>query len=161
MLRHYAILLLTISRYTSALSGCMALIGLPAMPARISAAIQHGQNKNAHYGSVSEPRPPEQPAEQSQRRSLAPRDISSRPAAPCTSRPVFFRTSPTFQSLPSPAIYTRLTLWYRALRPAACFLLQAICNVHLVSNVLVLGFGRTISPVSRGGRHRPLPHFSS
>jgi hypothetical protein len=42
------------------------------MPARISAAIPHGQNKNVRCGRSSEPRPPGQTAEQSQRRSLVP-----------------------------------------------------------------------------------------
>jgi len=54
------------------------------MPARISAAIPHGQNKNVRCGRSSEPQPPGQTAEQSQRRSLAPQDISSRPAGPRT-----------------------------------------------------------------------------
>jgi hypothetical protein len=54
------------------------------MPARISAAIRYGQDKNVRCGHLAEPRPPEQTAEQSQRRSLVPQDISSRLAGPRT-----------------------------------------------------------------------------
>ena len=155
------------------------LIGLPAMPTRISAAIPTGQNKNAHCGQPSEPRPPGQTAEQSRRLSLVPQDISSRAAGPRTpfdgspcgsadirsaGRALHARPFPNESCPPIPDfasdIYP-LNLVVESALSAAGILLQVIRDVHLVGTALVLGFSRTISSVSHRGRHRPLPHFSS
>ena len=118
------------------------------MPARISAAIPTGQNKNAHCGQPLEPRSPGQTAEQSQRLSLVPQDISSRPPGrvpPSTialagllifdPQAVYFTPGP-FPNESCPPIpdfasdIYPLNLVVESALSAAGFLLQVIRDVH-------------------------------